>query len=343
MYCGSCGKQIDDDSKFCPFCGATIDNSTQNASSDSIPSFTAPDADVPQFTAPGSADGNKTVANDDAAIPQFKAPGNDIPTFTAPQRQRVQGPVCYYHEDEPAVGRCARCGKNLCQDCCDSYGVTSGQYAGKYLCYDCTQELVQENVNTLQANYATIKSRYITCVIGCVIGALIGLLWGSSGGAGGSLVYGILCAAIGGSAGNFFRSFFAAVPSFFVSTGNIVLSLCIGLAKFVICFFVYALKALVETIQKISYYVSYMKRTQGFIESDSAALRQMQEYMDYTMIRQKNRGVDLETLMQQGSQLYNNSFAQMVRDQGEDQAEAYMRQCVTRIAENGEIIRDFAA
>ena len=84
MYCGSCGKQIDDDSRFCPFCGATIDNSTQNAASDSIPSFTAPDADVPQFTAPGSADGNKTVANGDASIPQFKAPSDDIPTFKAP-------------------------------------------------------------------------------------------------------------------------------------------------------------------------------------------------------------------------------------------------------------------
>lgn len=31
----------------------------------------------------------------------------------------------------------------------------------------------------------------------------------------------------------------------------------------------------------------------------------------------------------------------MVRDQGEEKAEAYMSQCVTRIAENGEIIRDF--
>ena len=47
--------------------------------------------------------------------------------------------------------------------------------------------------------------------------------------------------------------------------------------------------------------------------------------------------------MQEGSQLYNNSFAQMVRDQGEEKAEAYMSQCVTRIAENGEIIREFAA
>ena len=41
----------------------------------------------------------------------------------------------------------------------------------------------------------------------------------------------------------------------------------------------------------------------------------------------------------ESSELYNNSFAQMVRDQGEKQAEATINQCVTRIAENGEIIR----
>ena len=86
-----------------------------------------------------------------------------------------------------------------------------------------------------------------------------------------------------------------------------------------------------------------MKNTAGFIESDTAALQQMKDYMEYTLIRNKNKGVDLEDLMQEGSELYNNTFAQMVRDQGEEQAEATISQCVTRIAENGEIIRNFAA
>ena len=278
-------------------------------------------------------------------IPTFTPPKDDVPTFTPPKtaQRQFSGPSCYYHTDEPAVARWVRCGKNLCKDCCDSYGVSAGQYAGKHLCYDCTQELVSENVQELQQNYATIKGQYTVCIIGCVIGAIIGLVWGASGGVGGSLVYGLLCAAIGGSAGNFFRRFISAIPGFFVSTGNIVLSVCIGLFKFVACFFIYAIMALFETIKKIAYYVSYMKRTSGFIESDTAALQQMKDYMEYTMIRNRNRGVDLETLMQEGSELYNNSFAQMVRDQGEEQAEATISQCVTRIAENGEIIRSFAA
>lgn len=339
MFCTRCGGQIEDDSRFCIHCGATIEQNNSNLETnigDDIPMFSAPETadDIPTFSAPGEKDG----------IPTFAPPENDsIPVFKAPTNSRVNGTACHYHSDEPAVGRCARCGKPLCQDCCDSYGVSSGQYAGQHLCYDCTQELVAENVSTLQANYATIKTQYIVCLVGVAIGALVGLMWAASSGPEAALVYGILCAAIGGSAGNFFRRYLSSVPGFFVSTGNIVLSLCIGLAKAVGCFFIYAIMALIETIRKIVYYVSYMKRTSGFIESDSAALQQMKDYMEFTMVRNKHREMSLESLMQEGSQLYNNSFAQMVRDQGEEKAEAYMSQCVTRIAENGEIIREFAA
>lgn len=278
-------------------------------------------------------------------IPTFTPPEDNAPIFTPPTevKRQFSGPSCYYHADEPAVARCARCGKNLCKDCCDSYGVSAGQYAGKHLCYDCTQELVSENVQALQQNYATIKGQYTVCIIGCVIGAIIGLVWGSSGGVGGSLIYGLLCAAIGGSAGNFFKRFGAAIPGFFVSTGNVVLSVCIGLFKFVACFFLYAIMALFETIKKIASYISYMKKTSGFIESDTAALQQMKDYMEYTMIRNKNRGIDIETLLAQESTLADNSFAQMVREQGEDKAEANLRGVTATINEHGEIIRSFAA
>ena len=57
----------------------------------------------------------------------------------------------------------------------------------------------------------------------------------------------------------------------------------------------------------------------------------------------QNKGVDLETLMGEDSALANNSFAQMVRAEGEDAAEANVRNCVASINENGEIIRNFAA
>ena len=59
------------------------------------------------------------------------------------------------------------------------------------------------------------------------------------------------------------------------------------------------------------------------------------------MVRNQNKGVDIETLLQQNSQLADNSVAQMARTQSEEQIEASMRNCVATINENGEIIRSF--
>lgn len=57
----------------------------------------------------------------------------------------------------------------------------------------------------------------------------------------------------------------------------------------------------------------------------------------------ENRGMSLADLMNEGSELYNNSYARMVQEQGEEKAEAFVSSCTTQIAENGEIIRSFAA
>ncbi len=367
MFCTSCGRQIADGSKFCRYCGTPVasapapsassgsGNTTrriqparrQAAPSDDIPTFTAPgntgrqssvntagQVDIPTFTAP---------KNDD--IPTFTAPrGDDIPTFASPERAGARGKKCYYHSMVPAYSTCARCGKPVCKDCCDSYGVSAGEYEGKTLCYDCTRELVEENVAGLNKNYRTIFLRFIFFLVGIGIGVFIGVAIGvNSGSVGGGIFASVLFGAIGGSALNFFARFFGDVPSFFAMTGSIILDIIIGSIRFCISFFVYAVMAFIETIQKLTYYLSYMKETKGFAESDKESLQNMDDYMEYTRVMQNNRGVSLETLMQEGGELENNSIARMILEQGEDHTEAYMRECVTRIAENGEIIREFAA
>lgn len=100
----------------------------KNNVADSVPNFTPPTGD-------GKSD----------AIPTFTPP---TPTFTPPKNTKpdFNGPACSYHKDEPAVAKCARCGRYICQDCFDNYGVSSGEYAGKALCYDCCQQIVAENV-----------------------------------------------------------------------------------------------------------------------------------------------------------------------------------------------------
>ena len=69
----------------------------------------------------------------------------------------------------------------------------------------------------------------------------------------------------------------------------------------------------------------------------------MAEYMEYTLLRNNNRGMDIETLIKQNEQLANNSVAQMARTCSEEQIEANMRGCLAYINENGEIIRSFVA
>lgn len=265
--------------------------------------------------------------------PTFEPPS--APVFTPPVRTHY-GPSCYYHQDEPAVTSCARCGKPLCQDCLDSYGVSSGEYAGRALCYDCTRELVAENVEILSANKSKIKAQFIVSLVGIVLGFIFGV---SSGGEGAFLA-GLVFAAVGGVFLSAMKVFFSLVWEAIkiAFSGNFGLLTVFSLAFHILVLIV---KCFITTISNTFYYITYLKQTSGFIESDQNCLRQMQDYMEYTLVRNQNRGVDIETLLKENSQLANNSVAQMARTQTEEQIEASMRNCVATINENGEIIRSF--
>lgn len=306
---------------------------TATSSENDIPTFTPPEDSTPTFTPPG----------DD--IPTFTPPKNNIPTFTPPKEAQSNAARCYYHNDEVAVGRCVRCGKNLCKDCCDTYGFSSGQYAGHTLCYDCTQAIVQEDIAQLQANYKTIKLQYILTLIGVAIGAFVGLGAGISDGLGigETLLIMLIFAAVGGCFYTFIRNYISTLPSWFTSTGNIVLSVAIFMLKACVYLLIEYVRAIFTTGSKLYRFITYMKRTEHIIENSQADLQRLKDYMEYTLVRSRNQGVDLDSLMKEGSELYNNSFAQMVQEQGEEQAERAASGWVATIAENGEIIRSFAA
>ena len=104
-----------------------------------------------------------------------------------------------------------------------------------------------------------------------------------------------------------------------------------------------AIAAPIMTTSKIIQCIIYLRQTSNSIKEDSEALEQMRDYMEYTRVVSQNAGVDLNTLMGEGSELYDNSYAQTLRSQGEEVADAMLRRCTTTIAENGEIIRSFAA
>lgn len=309
-FCTKCGAEISDNAAFCTSCGEPISNDKQKQPNDG--------SGVPTFTPP---------------TPTFEPPKNEKPQFN--------GPACYYHKDEPAVAKCARCGKYICQDCFDNYGVSGGDYAGQALCYDCCQQLVAENVNELKRNKGKIMFQFILSIVGIVIGFIFGMSAGiESGDVGSGFVTGLICAGVGGV-------FLSALKAFFSLTWEVIKIAFAGqfgiLTIFSIIFqiIVIVFKCIWITISNTFYYIKYLRETSGFIDSDTNALQQMKDYMEYTMIRNQNRGVDLETLLNQKSELADNSYARMVQEKGEEGAESALRDCVATINENGEIIRSF--
>jgi len=270
------------------------------------------------------------------AIPTFTPP--TAPTFTPPKHD---GPVCYHHPSEPAVAQCARCGKYVCKDCAEAYTVALGEYANKTLCYDCCEQIVSDNVAELTANKKKVKGQFILQIIGMVIGFIMGISMGAeSGDAGSAFVTGLICMCIGGV-------FLSAMKAFFSLTWDCIKIAFAGqfglltVLSIIFNIIVIVFKCIWITLSQTVQYIIYLKKTSGFIESDTQALQQMKDYMEYTLVRSQNKGVDLESLMNEGSELYNNSYAQSVRDNGEAAADAALRQATTMINEHGEIIRDF--
>ena len=279
---------------------------------------------------------------------QYQAPtfAPPAPTFTpptAPAARTTTVTGCYHHPDDQAVARCSKCGKYLCSDCVDSYGVAIGDYAGQALCYDCTAELVAQNVADLNQNKSKIRFQFILSIVGMSIGFILGIVMGiSAGDVGVALLGGLIYAGVGGVFLSVVKAYFSlmwdAIKIAF--SGNFgwltVLSL-IWQSIWIV------LKAIFLTIKNTIDYIVYLKKTSGFIESDTQCLQDMRDYMEYTLSRSRNRGVDLDTLMQQDSTLFNNSFAQAVKSQGEAQATTNLRNSVISINERGEIIRSLAA
>lgn len=301
-----------------------------------VPTFEPPKAEVPSF-APSTN-----------TVPTFTPPA--APKFTPPARPAFSGPACHYHANEPAVRRCARCGKYICQDCVDNYQVTNDEYAGKPICYDCCRELVAENVERLTQNKNKIKFHFILSIVGIVIGFILGLSAGiSSGDFGAGLVSGLVFAGVGGIFFSFMKFYlqcmWVGIKESFKALFNgggvaAIIGVFIGLTIRIVW---EAFKSIFITIKNTIDYIKYLKETEGFIESDTAALQQIADYMEYTLVRNKYEGVDIETLLAQESNLADNSFARMVQEKGEDQAEAHLRGVTATINEHGEIIRSFAA
>ena len=274
-------------------------------------------------------------------IPVFIPPeeSSDIPVFTPPKDAKITGPVCYHHPQEPAVGTCTRCGKNICKECAESCMVEGGEYSGKHLCYDCCQNLFKEDEQKLQKDKNKIMFHYVLTIIGIVIGALFGQ---------GDLFLTIMFAMIGGAFLSAVKPIGSALVECFKGIIELAAggSIMAGIVQFlvgVVKFLIVAVQCAIRTIGKLITYTNYLRKATKAINADKEALQQLKDFMTYMEVKNRNQNMDLDALTKEGSELYNNSYARVLKEQGEQAADNMLRQATTRIAENGEIIRSFAA
>lgn len=264
---------------------------------------------------------------------------DNIPTFVPPVGN-TSGRSCHYHTNEEAVTSCARCGKPICRDCAETYEVAIGEYAGKAICYDCCKDIVAQNVKNLKKNRLSILYTFITTLIGIAVGLFIAFGIKSQYPEGGIPLYiFIVFPVIGGCFWTFLKGWISRIRAAY-DGDNVIISLLIGISFGLV---IEVILSFYRTIRKIILSIVYLIKTSGFIKSDSRALRDMNDYMEYTLIRNQNVGVDIQTLLNENENLRNNSYAQDVARNGEQNAENRVRGLVTTINENGEIIRSFAA
>jgi len=212
--------------------------------------------------------------------------------------------------------------------------VSSGEYGGRQLCYDCTTQLVSNNVETLKRQRATIILSLSLTVAGLLVGLIIGLADGAG-------AWSLLYAAVGACFWMFIKDFGTTMLETLKS--GLREGLVGAIMSFVIGIIVALARAAFHTIVKLVTYTVHLIQTASFIASDTESLRRIHDYMEYTLTRAKYRGVDLDTLMNQNSVLANNSFALAVQTQGEAQAEQNLRDIFRTINEHGEIITTFTA
>ena len=244
--------------------------------------------------------------------------------------------ACYDHSSEQAVAECQKCGKGLCKDCYDVYGVSAGRYAGKALCYRCTSELVAGNVADFEGLKRQVQWERGWIITGAILGAVLLPMISMDNGAdaAGAFVAFIFGAGIGGSLGTILMGV-GAMGEWSERGGDMRQAGCIIGAVALILF------SPIMTVYRLFSRVGQLKQCDEIIESDSRVLQQMRDYFAYTQTMAQNVGTDLATLAAQGSELYDNTYAKAVLANGEQAAQAELRRSVVQIAENGEIIRSF--
>jgi hypothetical protein len=204
------------------------------------------------------------------------------------------------------------------------YGVTSGEYAGQSLCYDCTTQLVASNVKEVE----TLKKKTTTELIIIGIMMTIGIIIGAQ--TQDNKAFNII----------FLGLLFGSGMAVFKAWGSFIWNGA-GLGQGIIALghtFIGPIKTIIRIVTRIN----QVKRSNDIIASDSQALQEMRDYFEYTQVMEKQEAsIELSKLANEGGALFNNTYARSVLNNGEKAAQEGLRKSVIQISANGEIIRGY--
>lgn len=192
---------------------------------------------------------------------------------------------CFYHPLKDAECKCSMCGKYLCRDCADAGRIRSGARTGQSICIECSENLVEDQLETMKE----LKNKNIKFIVRLVIGLIVSLFVADK------LLdllqfYGtarlVLMVILVGSAtifisspknsGERFLKGASKIPSspadkVFVKIIKGILSLLLGLISMFV-------SGVIEIISEVIMRISMIKNIPGIVEMHTKLLNEIYEY-----------------------------------------------------------------
>jgi hypothetical protein len=189
ISCYECGKQISDQAKACPNCGAPVKAPEKKKFCKYC------GTQITESVTFCPACGKSQTAN---AVPQEQSQQPVQPASYRPQQFAAMGMQqpffmpCAAHPQSPAVASCGSCGKSICNECADK---SEYRIDNVPLCRECNLQLMNANIAESEStrNWSVVKLIFLLV---CV---LIGLAaWSGDTGNGNGHIWGWIIAGLGG-------------------------------------------------------------------------------------------------------------------------------------------------
>lgn len=184
--------------------------------------------------------------------------------------------ICYYHKNQSAASQCVRCGKYLCPDCASAFPVTLEEYEGKTVCYDCYHQIVSDNIESLKKQKKYLIFRIVLLIAGFCIGFFVATNY--------MKLDFLACIFVGLFCGVFLSATKAVLSNTAAALNNMSLSVFNPFMLFMALWCMiraiyYYIKAMFVTVHDFVYYIINIRKLDGFIKSDTAALQAAEKIM----------------------------------------------------------------